>query len=299
MDLAGSPYRMESAINHFMPGWTAKRVQQSETFAMGFPRGLPWSQLGELSEQADVVHIHHIYFAKEVIPQLSGNAKVVVSVRGSPDRENKTPVPKGVDLLHSCHWDLLGIYPQATVIPNFILSKDVDPHRVREATVGGPVRVFQPVAHRLKHPKDYAKVRDTLSVTKEDKKAFDFRSMPGKHCRVNNFDQLAEMAKSDIVWDNLQGNSGNVSMEAMSLGALPITTLNDATRKGLQKFFHSMELPHLFKGGPDEIAQTLRRVAADPEGLAAARYVAFQFWNDNWRDEIMMGHWKKLYEDLL
>jgi len=298
MDLAGSPYRMEYAINHFLDGWEARRVQKVETFQMGFPRGLTWSNLGELSEQADIVHIHHIYFSQQVIPQLSGNPKIVVSVRGSPDREKKTPVPKEVDFLHSCHWDLLGTYPQATVIPNFILTKDIEPYGPsgpEEITQPNRIKVFQPVAHKLKHPEEFEKVKAATS------RQADFISQEGKHCKVKNSDQLENMSKCHISWDNLQHNFGNNSIEALALGLLPITSLGKDTVEGLCGFFNVFldSLPYHFHGGSDEISKSLIELSKDPEGLLSLRKQAHQFWREGWMDKHIIQKWGDIYGGLL
>jgi hypothetical protein len=282
---------MEKAINLYLDGYQARRVQQHDAFQMGFPRGRPWHEMTRLAEEADVLHVHHVYFWNKIRKRLPSKP-AVVSVRGSPDRERQRQ-PEGRVFLHTCHCDLLPIYPQATFVPNFVLTQDVQEWVPKEQIprVDRPV-VFQPVPHALKHPQAFGLVKSRCA-------AFcDFCSQPGQHTHVPNTEQLANLSRCHISWDNLQGNFGNCSIEALALGALPIADLSDVTIEGARKFFKT-SLPFFFSGGIEGICHRLEYYARHPAALQTDRDDGYAFWKAHWQDVSIIALWKEIYESLI
>lgn len=285
-DLAGMPHRMDRLIREYMPGFAVNRVQKAEPFQMGFPRGLHWSELAPLCRWADILHVHHISFFNK-ISHLLPDKPTVVTVHGAPDRQ-QVPTPNRQVALHVVHPDLKTIWPTATFIPNFIMPHAVNlkgRHPLR-------ISVGQAAPHRLKHPEVFTQISKALG------RVIDFTPSHSRSGKILNLEHIEMMSRHHFVWDNLEGTLGVDSIEAMSVGAIPITSLSATNSAGIQEFFQGATLPFpIFRDGED-IKERLSQFAKAPTTVFDAMWGCYSFWRYHWTPVKFAERFRQLYSQV-
>jgi hypothetical protein len=273
-------------------GWQSSRIQLSNTYKMGFPPGAPVQCLDWHVKAADIVHLHHAGVYNKIAPDIAKRfprVKLACTIHGSPDRERPIKLDPTPDYLTVVTADLLEQYPDAKLIPNFILDDDIQYTGALNKST--KIMLFQPVAHHLKDADQCQALAGAMSnfVTKV--------SMPGKHANVANKDQLAQMDKADFVWDHLQGYHGIISVEAMAHGAIPILGITPKVEHILKQVLGVSEIPW---ANSTQIARSwIANGFKDREWLSEKKAECRKFWEDHWRQSNIMPIYAEMYSQVL
>ncbi len=245
---------------------------------------------------ADIVHLHHAQVADrniDVVRARWPEAKVVVTVHGYPDREDRYVCQSKVDAYHVVAPDLMEIYvdhapvmfipnhPARSLADRSIADLDLPPE-FRDR------RMFVPFSH-VKKFKDH----DVMEMVRRKLEVAGWEVVHAKK-RMSNAEILEELRNASACWVQLRGYLDILTMECWSMGCLPVV-LDPGSDSVLYRGVWGGKMPDLCfsRNDPDSISATILE-----GGWRDSVPANYEFMRSQWNECNAGLRWASFYNEV-
>lgn len=304
-DPAGMGIAFTRAINAYSPH-SCRLVTTKKKYNFEYPSDLHvpdlagrYDELEAVLRSADIFHFHT--FSDEETPLGPFRARDFIEGKAVVYHQHGEPLRSRPDYYR---WryrrqtvlvstpDLLRLLPTATWIPNLVPVDDPLYQPLRDRP-NGQVRIGQsPTKTEIKDTALLLAVYADLKGRFNGHLALDIiRDTPHAEC-------LERKRRCHVFFDHMQGYYGVSSLEAMSQGVPTIAGLDAWTRKHVEAFAGTSDLPWLVARSRRELGTHLSGLAADG-GLRAERGVAARrFMVERWHPRRVVERLTQVYAGL-
>jgi len=238
---------------------------------------------------AKIVHLHHAYVARDLIPMIRAerpNTRIVVTIHGEPDRtyglREMSTLP---DAFHIVEPDLRSILPgnvPCTFIPN---HPSIEHPGSRDTEFRRP-SLFFPYSHVAQHKDPDAALAVSTQLVKHG-------WMPNwAHVRQVNANIAERLRENDAAWVQMRGYLDLFAMECWTYGALPVVLRPRSIGAWSEALGFAPDLPFT-NGAPASIVSTLlsgdwrATIERNREGMTRA-----------WTVDRCRRAWERFYENV-